>query len=106
MVDSGAAAGIFGHAGPARHYAEGMEDKVHSAPAGAAPGGPTNAAVILRVLRVCLHSGFAVLLLVAVAVHELDHDSKTGAQLRTALIACGALSGLQVARSAWLYMHS
>lgn len=67
MVDSGAAAGISGGAGPARHYAEGMEDKAHSAPAEAAPGGTRNAAVILRVLRVCLHSGFAVLLLVAVA---------------------------------------
>ncbi len=44
-----------------------MEDKAHRAPARAAPGGTTNAAVILRVLRVCLHSGFAVLLLVAVA---------------------------------------
>jgi signal transduction histidine kinase len=66
MVDSGAAAGISGGAGLARHYAEGMEDKAHSAPAGADPGGTTNAAVILRVLRVCLHSGFAVLLLVAV----------------------------------------
>ncbi|HSO14569.1 MAG TPA: sensor histidine kinase [Arthrobacter sp.] len=44
-----------------------MEDKAHSAPAGAAPGDTTNAAVILRVLRVCLHTGFAVLLLVAVA---------------------------------------
>lgn len=44
-----------------------MDVKVHSAPEATAPGGPTNAAVILRVLRVCLHSGFAVLLLVAVA---------------------------------------
>lgn len=67
MVDSGAAAGISADAGAARHYAEGMEDKAHSAPAGAAPGDTTNAAVILRVLRVCLHTGFAVLLLVAVA---------------------------------------
>lgn len=67
MVDSGAAAGISADAGAARHYAEDMEDKAHSAPAGAAPGDTTNAAVILRVLRVCLHTGFAVLLLVAVA---------------------------------------
>ena len=67
MVDRGAAAGISGNDRAARHYAEGMEDKAHSAQAGAAPGGTTNAAVILRVLRVCLHSGFAVLLLVAVA---------------------------------------
>ena len=44
-----------------------MDVKVHSAPEVTATGGPTNAAVILRVLRVCLHSGFAVLLLVAVA---------------------------------------
>ena len=44
-----------------------MEDKAHGTPAETAPGGTTNAAVILRVLRVCLHSGFAVLLLVAVA---------------------------------------
>jgi signal transduction histidine kinase len=44
-----------------------MDAKVHSAPEVTATGGPTNAAVILRVLRVCLHSGFAVLLLVAVA---------------------------------------
>ena len=44
-----------------------MDVKVHGAPEVAATGGPTNAAVILRVLRVCLHSGFAVLLLVAVA---------------------------------------
>ena len=44
-----------------------MDDKAHSAPAGDRYGAaPTNAAVILRVLRVCLHSGFAVLLLVAV----------------------------------------
>ncbi|WP_144672347.1 sensor histidine kinase [Arthrobacter sp. U41] len=43
-----------------------MDVKVHGAPELAATGGPTNAAVILRVLRVCLHSGFAVLLLVAV----------------------------------------
>ncbi|KQN89465.1 sensor histidine kinase [Arthrobacter sp. Leaf69] len=44
-----------------------MDVKVHSAPEVTATGGPTSAAVILRVLRVCLHSGFAVLLLVAVA---------------------------------------
>ncbi len=41
--------------------------RLTGAPEVAATGGPTNAAVILRVLRVCLHSGFAVLLLVAVA---------------------------------------
>ncbi|HEX9228263.1 MAG TPA: hypothetical protein VF885_16795, partial [Arthrobacter sp.] len=44
-----------------------MDVKVHGAPEVTATSGPTNAAVILRVLRVCLHSGFAVLLLVAVA---------------------------------------
>ena len=36
-----------------------------SGPAGTATAGTPDAAVILRVLRVCLHSGFAVLLLVA-----------------------------------------
>ena len=51
---------------PARGYAESMDDKTRTAPDGTGrPGGP-DAAVILRVLRVCLHSGFAVLLLVAV----------------------------------------
>ena len=42
-----------------------MDDKARSTPAGTATGGAPDAAVILRVLRVCLHSGFAVLLLVA-----------------------------------------
>ena len=50
---------------PARHYAESMDDKARSAPAGTTTAGTPDAAVILRVLRVCLHSGFAVLLLVA-----------------------------------------
>ncbi|WP_354188058.1 sensor histidine kinase [Arthrobacter sp. UYCu712] len=43
-----------------------MDGKAHGTPAGTAAAGTTGAAVILRVLRVCLHSGFAVLLLVAV----------------------------------------
>lgn len=43
-----------------------MDDKARSTPAGTATAGTPDAAVILRVLRVCLHSGFAVLLLVAV----------------------------------------
>ncbi|MDN4643287.1 sensor histidine kinase [Arthrobacter sp. PsM3] len=43
-----------------------MDDKPRSTPAGTATAGTTQAAVILRVLRVCLHSGFALLLLVAV----------------------------------------
>lgn len=43
-----------------------MDDKVSGAPAGTATAATTEAAVILRVLRVCLHSAFAVLLLVAV----------------------------------------
>jgi heme exporter protein D len=42
-----------------------MDDKARSTPAGTASAGTPDAAVILRVLRVCLHSGFAVLLLVA-----------------------------------------
>lgn len=58
---AGSSAGI----GPARHYAESMDDMARSAPAGTAAAGAPDAAVILRVLRVCLHSGFAVLLLVA-----------------------------------------
>lgn len=44
-----------------------MEGSDPPAPAGTAAAGTTDAAVILRVLRVCLHSGFAVLLLVALA---------------------------------------
>ena len=47
-----------------------MDNKARSTPAGTATSatsaGAPDAAVILRVLRVCLHSGFAVLLLVAV----------------------------------------
>ncbi|MDI3212885.1 sensor histidine kinase [Arthrobacter sp. AL12] len=44
-----------------------MDDKARSTPAGTSTAaGAPDAAVILRVLRVCLHSGFAVLLLVAV----------------------------------------
>lgn len=43
-----------------------MDDKARSTPAGTATAGTPDAAVILRVLRVSLHSGFAVLLLVAV----------------------------------------
>ncbi|HSN37763.1 MAG TPA: sensor histidine kinase [Arthrobacter sp.] len=42
-----------------------MDDKDRGALARNATAGTTEAAVILRVLRVCLHSGFAVLLLVA-----------------------------------------
>ena len=42
-----------------------MDDKARSGQAGTAAAGTPDAAVILRVLRVCLHSGFAVLLLVA-----------------------------------------
>ncbi|AOT02903.1 sensor histidine kinase [Arthrobacter sp. U41] len=42
-----------------------MDDTARSTPAGNATPGTTEAAVILRILRVCLHSGFAVLLLVA-----------------------------------------
>ncbi|WP_354171422.1 sensor histidine kinase [Arthrobacter sp. UYEF36] len=42
-----------------------MDDKARSGPAGTATAGTPDAAVILRVLRVCLHTGFAVLLLVA-----------------------------------------
>lgn len=42
-----------------------MDGNDRPAPAGTATAGTTDAAVILRVLRVCLHSGFAVLLLVA-----------------------------------------
>lgn len=44
-----------------------MDSKGGTAPAGTPAAGTTDAAVILRVLRVCLHSGFAVLLLVALA---------------------------------------
>lgn len=43
-----------------------MDGRTRTAPAGASSAGTTDAAVILRILRVCLHSGFAVLLLVAV----------------------------------------
>jgi signal transduction histidine kinase len=43
-----------------------MDEKPRSTPPGTATAGTTQAAVILRVLRVCLHSGFALLLLVAV----------------------------------------
>ncbi|MGP4030627.1 sensor histidine kinase [Pseudarthrobacter sp. 1C304] len=43
-----------------------MDGRARTAPARAATAGTTDAAVILRILRVCLHSGFAVLLLVAV----------------------------------------
>lgn len=64
MVDHGQAPGIPARIGTARHYAEGMKER--NTPAGTATAGRTDAAVILRVLRVCLHSGFAVLLLVAV----------------------------------------
>lgn len=42
-----------------------MENTARSGPAGTATAGTPDAAVILRVLRVCLHTGFAVLLLVA-----------------------------------------
>ncbi|HSO91812.1 MAG TPA: sensor histidine kinase [Arthrobacter sp.] len=42
-----------------------MDDKARSVPAGSATAAAPDAALILRVLRVCLHSGFAVLLLVA-----------------------------------------
>lgn len=46
------------------------------------------------------------LLLVAVAVNELDRqpETKNGSRLRLALALCGVASSLQVARSAWLYM--
>lgn len=44
-----------------------MDGNDRRAPAGTATAGTTDAAVILRVLRVCLHCGFAVLLLVALA---------------------------------------
>ena len=64
-VDSGQAAGRSPRIDPARHYAESMDDKARSTPAGTAAAGTPDAAVVLRVLRVCLHSGFAVLLLVA-----------------------------------------
>lgn len=43
-----------------------MDGRNRTAPAKPATAGTTDAAVILRILRVCLHSGFAVLLLVAV----------------------------------------
>lgn len=42
-----------------------MDDKAAIGPAGTATAETTQAAVILRVLRVCLHTGFAVLLFVA-----------------------------------------
>lgn len=61
-VDYGAMAGISAGDGTARHYAELMKARSASAETAA---DRTDAAVILRVLRVCLHSGFAVLLLVA-----------------------------------------